>query len=120
MHELSIAVSIVEMAQQEVAERGVRLSAVHLKLGALTGIVKDSLIASYEMACFDTPLQGSRLVMEDVPIVVFCPACQQQRTLPTMQSFACPERGTPTPEVLQGRELVVVGLEVVDLVGSVE
>ena len=32
MHELSIAMSIVEMAQEEALHRGVRFNAVHLKL----------------------------------------------------------------------------------------
>ncbi len=114
MHELSIAMSIVEMAQEEVERRGVQLSAVHLKVGFLTGIVKESLIASYEMACFDTPLQGSRLLVEDVPIIVFCPTCKVQRQLPSMQWFGCSECGTPTPEVLQGRELEVVALEITE------
>ena len=35
MHELSIAMSIVEMAEEEAERRGVQVNAVHLKLGAL-------------------------------------------------------------------------------------
>ena len=77
MHELSIAMSIVEMAEEEAEQRGgVQVSAVHLKLGALSGVVKEALLSSYEMACEDTPLKGSRLVIEEVPVVVFCPSCQ--------------------------------------------
>ena len=79
MHELSIAMSIVEMAQEEGERRGVQVNAVHLKLGALSGVVKEALLSSYEMACADTPLQGSRLIFEEVPVVVFCPTCQTQR-----------------------------------------
>ena len=81
MHELSIAMSIVELAQEELERRGGRINAVHLKLGALSGVVKEALMSSYEMACEDTPLQGSLLVFEEVPVVVFCPQCQQRRTL---------------------------------------
>ena len=50
MHELSIAMSIVEMAQEEAQQRGVRVNAVHLKLGAMSGVVKQALLSSYEMA----------------------------------------------------------------------
>ena len=78
MHELSIAMSIVEMAQEEALQRGVQVSAVHLKLGALSGVVKEALLSSYEMACDDTPLRGSRLVIEDVPVVIFCPHCKRR------------------------------------------
>jgi hydrogenase nickel incorporation protein HypA/HybF len=112
MHELSIAMSIVEVAQEEATQRGVRIHAVHLKLGALAGVAKESLLSCYEMACGETPLEGSRLVIEDVPVVVFCPACQAQRPISCIQLFCCAECGTPTAEVLQGKELEVVALEI--------
>jgi hydrogenase nickel incorporation protein HypA/HybF len=116
MHELSIAMSIVEMAQEEAERRGVRVDAVHLKLGALSGVVKEALQSSYEMACEDTPLQGSRLVVEEVPVVIFCPQCGGPRPLSSMQLFCCPECGTPTSEVVQGKELEVTALEVSECV----
>ena len=112
MHELSIAMSIVEAATEEAQKRGVQVSAVHLRLGALSGVVKDALLFSYEVACQDTPLAGSRLVVEDVPVAVFCPQCQQQRILDSVQSFSCPECGLPTMDVRQGKELEVFALEV--------
>jgi hydrogenase nickel incorporation protein HypA/HybF len=113
MHELSIAMSIVEMTQEEAERRGrVHVSAVHLKLGALSGVVREALLSAYEMACDDTPLKGSRLVVEEVPVVVFCPSCQVQRPLSSVQLFCCAECGTPTPEIVQGKELEVVALEI--------
>jgi hydrogenase nickel incorporation protein HypA/HybF len=112
MHELSIAMSIVDLAQEEMEQRGVHVTGVHLKLGALSGVVKDALLSSYEMACYDTPLQGSRLVIEDVPIVVFCPTCETQRPISSVQLFCCSECGTPTSQILQGKELQVVALEI--------
>jgi hydrogenase nickel incorporation protein HypA/HybF len=112
MHELSIAISIVEMAQEESVRRNVHVSAVHLKLGPLSGVVKEALVSSYEMACFDTPLKNSRLIIEDVPIVVYCSKCKVERTLASMQWFCCPECETPTPDVLHGKELEVIALEV--------
>ena len=112
MHELSIAMSIVEMAQEEALHRGVQVNAVHLKLGALSGVVKEALLSSYEMACDDTPLRGSRLVIEDVPVVIFCPHCKVQRPLSSVQLFCCAECGTPTSEIVHGKELEVVALEI--------
>jgi hydrogenase nickel incorporation protein HypA/HybF len=112
MHELSIAMGIVEAASDEAQKRGTRVSAVHLRLGALSGVVKDALLFSYDVACEDTPLAGSRLVVEDVPVVIFCPQCRENRTLASLQSFTCPECGTPTMDVVQGKELEVFALEV--------
>ena len=112
LHELSIAISIVDTAQEEAEQRGVRVSAVHLRLGALAGVVKDALLFSYDMACQDTPLEGSRLLVEDLPVIVFCPNCQAKRTLDSVQSFTCPVCATPTGDILQGKELEVFALEV--------
>jgi len=112
MHELSIALSLVDLAQEEAGRQGGRICAVHVRIGPLAGVVPEALLASYEMASFRTPLEGSRLVIEQVPLVVFCPGCQAQRPLDSVQSFCCPECGTPTPQVDHGRELELVALEI--------
>ena len=112
MHELSIAMSIVEMAEEEAVRRGgAQVSAVHLKLGALAGVVKAALLSCYELACEGTELQGSRLVVEDVPIEVYCSKCLAPRILESVQWFVCPECKSPVSEVIHGRELQVFALE---------
>jgi hydrogenase nickel incorporation protein HypA/HybF len=113
MHELSIAMSIVEMAEEEADHRGgLRVNAVHLKLGALAGVVKEALLSSYELACEGTGLQGSRLVIDEIPVVVNCPRCLGPRTVDSIQWFVCPECKGPVSEVIQGRELQVFALEI--------
>jgi hydrogenase nickel incorporation protein HypA/HybF len=112
MHELSIAASIVDLAQEEAAARGVRVLAVHLKLGPLSGVVRQALMGSFEIAAAGTPLEHARLVIEETPLVVFCPNCDDRRTLVSLRPMRCPACGTPTPEVLQGEELQVTALEV--------
>ncbi len=112
MHELSIAMSIIDVVAEEAARQQARVDAVHLKVGVLSGVVADALQFSYEMACRDTPLQGSRLVIEEIPIVVFCSRCQVERTLESMQLFCCPECGTPSGDLRHGKELEVVALEI--------
>ena len=114
MHELSIAMGIVEAATEEAQRRGVQVSAVHLRLGALSGVVKDALLFSYEVACEDTPLAGSKLIVEDVPVVISCPKCKEDKTLISLQSFTCPDCGTPTMNIVNGKELEVFALEVED------
>lgn len=112
MHELSIAMGIVDAATEEAQSRGIQVKAVHLRLGALSGVVKEALLFSYEVACQDTPLQGSQLVVEDVPVIIFCAPCQKEQPLQSVQLFVCPECATPTMDVRQGKELEVFALEV--------
>ena len=77
MHELSIALSITDMAEEE-AERhggGARVAAVHLRLGPLSGVVKEALLSAYELAREGSAVEHSRLVIEEVPIRIFCATC---------------------------------------------
>lgn len=113
MHELSIAMSIVELAEEEIERRGgVQITAVHLKLGALSGVVKEALMFAYEMAREDTPLKSSRLVIEEIPVAVLCTSCRAPRPVSSIQLFCCAECGTPASEIVQGKELEVVALEI--------
>ena len=64
MHELSIAASIVEIASEEAERQHGRVEVVHLKLGALSGVVRDALLFSWDLACDETPLAGAKLHIE--------------------------------------------------------
>jgi len=113
MHELSIALSIIDTAAAEAARRGAaQVSAVHLKLGPLSGVVKHALLFSYELACNGTALEGSELIIEEMPVVVFCQVCEAERVIESIQNFSCPVCGALTPEVLKGRELEVFAMEI--------
>ena len=112
MHELSIAMSIVELAEEESERRGVQVSAVHLKLGALSGVVKEALLDSFEMAREDSSLHSARLIIEELPVLIFCRRCAANRPISSVQLFCCAECGAPSAEVVQGKELEVVALEI--------
>jgi hydrogenase nickel incorporation protein HypA/HybF len=113
MHELSIAMSIVELAEEEIQKNGgMQVSAIHLKLGALSGVVKDALLSSYGLACEGTALAGSRLMIEEVPVIAYCAQCDAPRPVGSVEWFVCPECRALMSKVLQGRELQVVALEI--------
>lgn len=114
MHELSIAISILDVASEEAVRRGVDVRAVHLKLGPLSGVVREALLSAFEMAREDSLMPQVRLVIQDVPVVVYCPNCQAERPAASPQEICCSVCRTPTPRVITGRELEVCALEVVD------
>jgi hydrogenase nickel incorporation protein HypA/HybF len=66
MHELSIAMSIIEIVEEE-SERlgGAHVSAVHLKLGLLSGVAKQALLSCFDLACENTSLSDCQLVIDD-------------------------------------------------------
>jgi hydrogenase nickel incorporation protein HypA/HybF len=112
MHELSIALGIVDMATEAAGRHGApRVDAVHVRIGHLSGVVPRALMASYEMACEHTLLAGSRLLIEEVPVLIYCARCEANRDIESLSSFSCAACGTPGADVVQGREIEVVALE---------
>lgn len=114
MHELSIAYSLVQMASAAAEEEGItQVTAVHLKLGALSGVIQDALLFSYDIATKDTVLAGSKLIIEDVPVVVNCSCCGEVE-LANIQRFRCPVCDVVTADIVRGKELQISALEYED------
>jgi hydrogenase nickel incorporation protein HypA/HybF len=115
MHELSIALGIIDVAGEELDRQGGgRVEAIHLRLGPLSGVVKEALLSAWELACEQSPLAGSQLIIQEVPVTVFCPNCNTERPVVSIQEMRCAECGTLCPRVVQGRELEVAAMEIVD------
>jgi hydrogenase nickel incorporation protein HypA/HybF len=112
MHELSIALSITDMAAEE-AERqgGGRVVAVHLRLGPLSGVVKEALLSAYELAREGSAVETSRLIIEEVPLRIFCTTCDAERVA-FIQEMCCPVCGAAPARIVSGREMEVVALEI--------
>jgi hydrogenase nickel incorporation protein HypA/HybF len=82
-----------------------------VRLGTLSGVVRDALLFSFDVAAEGTPIAGARLEIADVPLTVLCPRCGVERELPA-PPLVCPVCRTPTPEVLRGKDLELFALEV--------
>lgn len=115
MHELSIAMSLVDGACEEMAKHaGSRVKAVHLEVGSLSGVVREALEFSYSIACEGTPLAGSVLEITEIPASIFCGKCKTAQDVATIADMRCPSCGVPSNEVIRGRELLLTGLELID------
>lgn len=112
MHELSIAMCLLELAEEEAERRGaIRVEAIYLKLGALSGIEKQALLSAYQLATERTAFAGCRLIVEDIPVVGYCSNCESEQSIASTQLFRCPSCGNPVSEIVRGRELQVSALE---------
>ena len=112
MHELSIAMSILESLQEEMTLRACGpVEAVHIRVGELSGVVPQALASAYQMAAEHTPFAHSRLVIEEVPIVIYCRRCGRERQIESGAWFCCPECNTPSAQIVSGRELEISALE---------
>jgi hydrogenase nickel incorporation protein HypA/HybF len=113
MHELSIAMSLLDLAAEEAERLGnVEVCAIRLRLGPLSGVVKEALLSAYELAREGSPLAAAELVIDDVRLAAHCPTCGVDREPASVLDLRCPICGTPTPTIVRGRELEVVALEI--------
>ncbi len=113
MHELSIIYGVVSTVSEAMKDKpNVRILSVRMRVGALSGVVEGALQFGYEIATEGTMLAGSQLVVENLPVVIFCQHCGKPQELPGVQSFRCPVCNTPSGDIRQGRELEVESIEV--------
>jgi hydrogenase nickel incorporation protein HypA/HybF len=65
MHELSIAVSLVDAICEELPKLGdVSIRSVRIRVGALSGVVPDALTFAFDVAADGSRVAGARLDIE--------------------------------------------------------
>ncbi|MGO9337762.1 MAG: hydrogenase maturation nickel metallochaperone HypA [Terracidiphilus sp.] len=115
MHELSIVASVVESVTESLeAYPRTRVVEVRLRVGVLSSVVVDSLEFCWGLATEGTPLEGARLVVKTLPVVMHCASCDADVELDGVQSFRCSQCGEPCSDLRQGRELDIESFEIED------
>lgn len=113
MHELSIALSLLDGVNEEAARQGIeRVCAIRVRIGALSGIACDALRFSWDLAAADTLAAGSELKIELVPLVVYCERCRIEQSPPPGSGLVCPRCNAAAPNIVRGRELELIAMEV--------
>ena len=114
MHELSIAIRLVDIAAEHCrAAGGAGVAAVTVAIGPLAGVHADALRTAFAVAREHTPLAEADLRIRHVPVRVWCPACAAERDLAGLVPLACPACGTPTGDIRGGTELDLESRDVV-------
>ena len=112
MHEFGLALEIIDIVRDTIEKE--QVSSVHsvkLKIGKLMAIVPDSLIFGFETACSGTPLEGAKLEIEEVPVQAHCTKCSLNFPIDDWV-FKCPECFSGHVEILSGKDMNIVSIEV--------
>jgi len=112
MHELSIAMSILDIAAEEAQRLKAPVRAIHLRLGPLSGVVSTALESAFGLARETTSLAACELVIENVPVVVYCETCRENRAARSLELMVCDRCGTECRSLVTGHELEIVGMEI--------
>ena len=54
-------------------------------------------------------------MIDEVPVVIFCAECQAERKLESIQRFCCPLCGALSSDVMTGKELEFVAMEIEEI-----
>ncbi|MCF8052583.1 MAG: hydrogenase maturation nickel metallochaperone HypA [Desulfobacterales bacterium] len=115
MHEMGIALQVIEIAVASIPEdlRRARVARVNLTVGKLSAVVSESLRFCFEVASRETPVEGAELVIEEVDVVARCNACGHQWTIEE-PAFSCPHCNSGDITLISGRELDIRSIEIED------
>ncbi|MFF3615734.1 hydrogenase maturation nickel metallochaperone HypA [Streptomyces sp. NPDC002580] len=106
MHELSIAVAVVEQVERAGRERGRPVVSLTLRIGELAGVVPEALDFSFGLAAEGTALAGARLLIETVEARAHCDGCGREAPTGMPPVLWCAGCGA-TVTLLSGRELEI-------------
>jgi hydrogenase nickel incorporation protein HypA/HybF len=108
MHEFSIALSILDIAESSAREHGnPKIAEVEIELGDMAGVDIDALLFAWESASGTSELlHNSKLKIISIPVSVRCSQCHREFT-PSDFIAACPFCGTFGSDMIRGRELKV-------------
>jgi hydrogenase nickel incorporation protein HypA/HybF len=110
MHEFSIAVNIVEIAEEYASrENASVVREIEIEVGELSGVVVDALKFCLEAAVKDGPLEEAERRICTIEGRARCRSCSHEFRVQELYS-PCPKCGSPAPEIIQGRELRVKSL----------
>jgi hydrogenase nickel incorporation protein HypA/HybF len=108
MHELSIAESVVRIADRHAAGR--RVARVEVKVGRLRQVVPSALEFAFGLVAEGTTVEGAELAIEAVPAGGVCRDCAAETELSGCP-WRCPRCDGLDLEVIRGEELQVESLE---------
>ncbi|MBK9167143.1 MAG: hydrogenase maturation nickel metallochaperone HypA [Bryobacterales bacterium] len=102
-----MALSILELAEDEARQRGATaIRAIAVRLGEMSGVVRDALEFSFEVARNGTLAGAASLEIEVVPLATRCPACGDVPNTLHDLCLLCPDCGGRV-EIAAGRELEI-------------
>ncbi|MBF0273156.1 MAG: hydrogenase maturation nickel metallochaperone HypA [Magnetococcales bacterium] len=113
MHELNIAMALVEQIREfMLEEKAQELISVTVSVGALSGVEADALAFCFPLAIEGTPIQGASLQIEPVPVRLRCRTCDTESQPEESHWIQCVACGSGHVEIIAGHDLILHSLEV--------
>jgi hydrogenase nickel incorporation protein HypA/HybF len=114
MHELSVAEEIINITNQYLPkDNNNEVISVKVEIGRLSNILVDSLNFCFDALIDDTPLNGAKLLIKEIPITVKCEDCGNIMEIDGFL-FQCKNCESTKVKLITGNELKVTEIEIND------
>lgn len=114
MHELGIAENILQIVRQEVPENhAADVRSIRIRVGQLSGVVPESLDFCFNAIVSETDMRRASLRIEKIPLTSECRECKHRFSMDDF-AFSCPACKSANLELVSGRELEIVEIELAD------
>ncbi len=112
MHELSIAMSIVEICITEARNANAKkITGVEVEIGDLSGVQADALEFSWDVATKNSLLEGAPLIIQQIEAIAKCIECGNEFVMEDAFS-PCPSCGNYGNEIIKGKELKIKAITI--------
>ncbi|MEN8124930.1 MAG: hydrogenase maturation nickel metallochaperone HypA [Bacteroidota bacterium] len=112
MHELSIAMGIVKIAEKEAKKANAKkIELIELEIGELSGVQIDALDFAWPMAVNGTLLESAKKIVFNIKGIAVCSDCKHEYEISHYYD-SCPKCNSNLKIIVQGKELRVKSLEV--------
>ncbi len=107
MHELSIATSIIDIAEDFAKDKDVaKICKIEVEVGKLSGVVRDNLVFALEIAVKETILKGAEIIIDEIEGRSVCNSCRTEFVNNDWYT-PCPKCGSLDFIITGGKELRV-------------
>lgn len=114
MHEVSLATGMAEeLARIACESRAKKVLRVTVRIGRMSGVVKDSLVFAFDAVKLDHPLLASAsLCVREIPVSYECIQCGKAFQNDAMFFPCCPLCGSHGLKRISGDEMNVESMEI--------
>ena len=112
MHEVGLMENTLAIALDYAArDQASRIHKICLRVGALSGVEPEALRFAFDVVTQNTIAEAAHLEITPCPTRCYCMSCRTEFT-PAAGGYECPQCGTWSTSILQGKELELASLEV--------
>ncbi len=113
MHEVSIALSLLDIAEQHCKKEGYKgIESIAVKIGKASGVMPEALLFAFDAVKHGTLAENAHLKIEEIPVSGYCNNCKNSFSVDETFVLFCPKCGDTAFRLESGRELDIIELDV--------